>query len=257
MTIGILQARLSSSRFPGKVLMEINSKPMIYWQLERVRKAKLISEIVVATSSLKSDDSLVSYLESINQPFVRGSLNNVKSRFDKVLNKYSCDQFVRLTADCPMVMPSLVDDLIKRFKSSNLDYLSNTLAPTYPDGLDVEIIRTRPFMRLGSKALSDIEKEHVTYAMYSRKGQFLVENYKNEVNLSHLRWTVDYKEDFDFVSNVFAHFKGYESKFTMNDVLDLLSSKPHLKSSIDGSRRNESLNKEITFGPRGNHKQIL
>ncbi len=246
MTLVIVQARLSSNRFPGKVLKKINGHPMIYWQLKRISKANLVSNIVVATSLSSSDDSLVEYCNSIDQIVERGSLNNVKARFDKILRKYPCDYFVRLTADCPLVMPEVIDNLIRKFRGSNLDYLSNTISPTFPDGLDVEVVRTSSFINLNSKSLSKVEKEHVTYAMYSRKGQFSVENYSLKSDLSHLRWTVDYKEDFDFICKVYHYFKGRESEFTLDDMLNLIAAEPSLKSRISANRRNESLYKMLS-----------
>lgn len=243
MTLAIIQARISSSRLPGKVLKEINNHPMIYWQLKRISQAKTLSKIIVATSLSTSDDILAKYLHSIGVSVFRGSLNNVKARFDQVLQNYPFRQFVRLTADCPLVMPHIIDSIVNEFKSSNLDYLSNNLVPTYPDGLDVEVIRSSSFLSLNSKKLSSIEREHVTYALYSRPCEYLVKNSKNEVDLSSMRWTVDYKEDLDFVRKIYGHFKGREDKFDMSDVLDLLVSQPSLKNKIEGSRRNESLKK--------------
>lgn len=245
MTLAIIQARISSSRLPGKVLKEINDHPMIYWQLKRISKAKTISKIIVATSSSTSDDILVEYLDSIGVSVIRGPLNNVKARFDQVLQNYPFRQFVRLTADCPLVMPNIIDSIVNEFKRSNLDYLSNNLVPTYPDGLDVEVIRSSSFLSLNSKKLSRIESEHVTYALYSRPSEYLVKNFKNEVDLSSMRWTVDYKEDLDFVRKVYGNFKGREDEFDMSDVLGLLVSQPSLKNKIAGSRRNESLKRML------------
>ena len=128
-----------------------------------------------------------------------------------------------------------------RFDEAEVDYLSNTIDPTYPDGLDIEVVATKAFNQLGIGGLSRAEMEHVTYGLYSRVGQFRIQNFANSEDLSHLRWTVDYEEDLDFVRQVFAHFKGRETSFTFPELLNYLIDNPELKSRIDGSRRNESL----------------
>lgn len=246
MTLAILQARMSSSRLPGKVLKLINGKPMIYWQINRILRATKISKIVVATSTDISDDQLVNYLKFLNIPFTRGSLKNVKERFDEVLRNFPSDIFVRLTADCPLVMPKLIDQMITYFNdNSELDYLSNTIVPTFPDGLDIEIVQTRAFLGLNQTRLSQIEQEHVTYGLYARQGKFNVMNYNYEKDLSEMRWTVDYEQDLAFIRRVYDNFKGNELDFSFEDVLDFLLSNPKIKSSIDPSRRNESLKKII------------
>jgi len=246
MTLAILQARMSSSRLPGKVLKLINGKPMIYWQINRILRATKISKIVVATSTDISDDQLVNYLKFLNIPFTRGSLKNVKERFDEVLRNFPSDIFVRLTADCPLVMPKLIDQMITYFNdNSELDYLSNTIVPTFPDGLDIEIVQTRAFLSLNQTRLSQIEQEHVTYGLYARQGKFNVMNYNYEKDLSEMRWTVDYEQDLAFIRRVYDNFKGNEFDFSLEDVLDFLLSNPKIKSSIDPSRRNETLKKII------------
>ena len=125
--LAVLQARMSSNRLPGKVLMEVNGKPMIYWQIQRILQSKEISKIVVATSDYPADDVLVKYLESINCSFVRGSLEDVLARFIKVENIYSPDSIIRLTGDCPLVMPELIDSMLKKFYEVNVQYLSNII----------------------------------------------------------------------------------------------------------------------------------
>lgn len=249
MTLAILQARMSSTRLPGKVLKLINGKPMIYWQISRIFRSTKISKLVVATSTDITDDELVNYLKFLNVPFTRGSMENVKDRFDEVLKNFTTDIFVRLTADCPLVMPKLIDQMISYFEAnSGLDYLSNTIVPSFPDGLDVEIVKTSAFLSLNRTRLSQIEQEHVTYGLYARQGKFKVMNFNYSKDLSDMRWTVDYEQDLAFVRKVYDIFKGKEFDFTMEEVLDLVSLNPKLKSGIDPSRRNEALRKLIARG---------
>ena len=241
MILGILQARMTSTRLPGKVMKQINGKPMIHWQIMRILNAKSIDHLVVATSIDPSDDILCQYLDSIGVTTIRGSLEDVKERFDLVLSELQPEVFVRLTADCPLVMPEILDTLVEEFLRRDVDYLSNTIIPTYPDGLDIEVIKRSAFSRLKDLELSKPEKEHVTYAMYSRDNLFTTVNYRNVVDLSAMRWTVDYLEDFNFVSQIFKAFEGNESNFGLASLLEFLSENPTLKNSIDGRRRNEAL----------------
>ena len=241
MTIAILQARMSSRRLPGKVLREINGKPMIYWQLQRIYRAKNVDKVIVATSTDTTDDPLVDFLNSEEVLYVRGSLDNVKERFDNVIRQFPAESFIRLTGDCPLVMPSLIDDLVDAFHEAEVDYLSNTIKPTFPDGLDIEVVKTEAFKRLDNASLSKAEIEHVTYGLYSRTDQFTTQNFVNSQDLSNLRWTVDYQEDLDFVRDVFSHFIGREDSFNLIELLDYLGNNRELKSNIDASRRNESL----------------
>ena len=241
MTIAILQARMSSRRLPGKVLREINGKPMIYWQLQRIYRAKNVDKVIVATSTDTTDDPLVDFLNSEEVLYVRGSLDNVKERFDNVIRQFPTESFIRLTGDCPFVMPSLIDDLVDAFHEAEVDYLSNTIKPTFPDGLDIEVVKTEAFRKLDNASLSKAEIEHVTYGLYSRTGQFTTQNFVNFQDLSNLRWTVDYQEDLDFVRDVFSHFAGREDSFNLIELLEYLGNNRELKSAIDANRRNESL----------------
>lgn len=241
MTIAILQARMSSRRLPGKVLCEINGKPMIYWQLQRIYRAKNVDKVIVATSTDTTDDPLVDFLISEEVLYIRGSLDNVKERFDNVITQFPSESFIRLTGDCPLVMPSLIDDLVDAFHEANVDYLSNTIKPTFPDGLDIEVVKTEAFRKLDNASLSKAEIEHVTYGLYSRTGQFTTQNFVNSQDLSNLRWTVDYQEDLEFVRKVFSYFTGREDSFNLIELLDYLGNNRELKSTIDANRRNESL----------------
>jgi len=246
----ILQARMSSSRFPGKVLNEINGKPMIFWQVQRIRKSKISENLIVATSTDVSDDPLEHYLRSNNIRVARGPLNNVYKRFSDILispPKYQI--VVRLTGDCPLVMPNLIDHAVKLFKESDLDYLSNTICPTYPDGLDVEVFYAQAFLRLKELNLTEAEKEHVTLAFHRKSLQIKSGNFSNDQDLSRLRWTVDYKEDLDFVRKIYKKFQGHETTFDFSDILKLLENEPWLNSDMSGTLRNEALQSLTEEGP--------
>jgi spore coat polysaccharide biosynthesis protein SpsF len=227
-TIAILQARMSSTRLPGKVMRFINGKPMIYWQIQRIKKAKLVDKLILAISEDISDDVLAEYLGSINQIFVRGSLNDVLDRFMKVESIYKSQSIVRLTGDCPLVMPELIDEIIEQFYKLNLDYMSNTLTLSFPHGLDVEIFKSDVLDRLLNLNLSILEREHVTLGIINRQDIFSTGNYFNDRDISSYRWTVDYLKDFEFVSKVFAHFEQNEVNFSQKELEKFVQSNPEI-----------------------------
>lgn len=226
--LAILQARMSSQRLPGKVLMKVNGKPMIFWQIQRILKSKEINKLVVATSDDRTDDLLVSYLESINCDFVRGSLDDVLARYIKVENNYNPDSIIRLTGDCPLVMPKLIDSMLKQFYEANVQYLSNTLQLTYPDGLDIEIIKAGTLNKLTAMNPSSNEREHVTLGIINRLDQFSTFSVENVSNLSSYRWTVDTEEDLAFIRKVFKAFSSRETDFNFEDLVNYFNKYPHL-----------------------------
>ncbi len=241
----ILQARMSSTRLPGKALAIINGQPMIFWQIQRIKEAKSIDELIVATSTDQSDDVLVEFLELSGVLVHRGPINDVYERFRQVLQRLTDSQLiVRLTADCPFTMPELIDEMVNKFNSSDIDYLSNALAPTFPDGLDIEIVSRSALIKLGEYPLTISEKEHVTLGLRNRPNEFKIENFCQDSDLSHLRWTVDYKGDLDFARGIYAEFRGQEAKFNYGALLKVLEAKPELKNEVSGSLRNVAL-KEI------------
>jgi spore coat polysaccharide biosynthesis protein SpsF len=243
-TLVILQARMSSSRLPGKVMMRINGRPMIYWQIQRILKASKINDLVIATSNDSTDDSLVEFLRE-NSFFVhRGSMNNVLSRFVEIASKSPSDAYVRLTGDCPLVMPNLIDEMVDDFYERNVEYLSNTLVPTFPDGLDIEIFNDGALQKLSRLNLTNEELEHVTYGIHSRPGIFQVSNYMGQADHSSERWTVDYQEDFDFIKEVYEAFSGREAEFSYEEVLDFIAAVPSQKSHKNKFKRNEQLKRK-------------
>ena len=219
---------MSSTRLPGKVMRFINGKPMIYWQIQRIKKARLVDKLILAISEDTSDDVLAEYLGSINQVYVRGSLNDVFDRFKKVASIYKSQSIVRLTGDCPLVMPELIDEIIEQFYNHNLDYMSNILTLTFPDGLDVEIFKSGVLDRLLNLNLSMSEREHVTLGIINRQEIFSTRNYFNDRNISSYRWTVDNLKDFEFVSTVFAHFELNEVNFSQKELEKFLQSNPEV-----------------------------
>jgi len=241
----ILQARMSSKRFPGKVLQDLFGKPMIIRQISRIQSAKKIGKIVVATTRHKDDDLLVSTLLENGIDFYRGATDDVMSRYVEVIREFQANTVVRLTADCPLVMPELLDSMIEVFSRNNWDYLSNTIFPTYPDGLDIEIFSAKSLINLHSMKLTNPEKEHVTLGFHNRKTEFNLQNYRSNLDYSNLRWTVDYPEDLEFIRKVYSKFQDRMNLFEFDEVLHLIRENPGMQSIIPASLRNESLPKNL------------
>ncbi len=240
-TLAIIQARMASRRLPGKVLAPIYGKPMILRQLERVARAKSLDQIVVATSTNSSDDELVELLVAEGFDTHRGSQDDVLSRFLEVIDLYAPQTVVRLTADCPLTSPSVIDDLVAAFDASETDYLSNTIRPTFPDGLDVEVVRSDALKRLALFPMDRDEREHVTLGVYRRHEIFQIRNVESPVDLSNLRWTVDTPPDLEFVRGVYENLYLRNPEFEYWDVLEFLQRNPELSRTTKDGRRNEAL----------------
>lgn len=240
-----LQARMSSTRLPGKVLMELCGKPMIGHQIERIRLSKCIDKIVILTSTDSSDDELAKYCESINCKVFRGNLNNVLSRFIGALKKYPCDHVVRLTGDCPLIDWNVVDLVVGEHINNGCDYTSNTLTPTFPDGLDVEVFTKDCLNRMFNKATTQLEKEHVTYYCYTHKEEFSLHNVVNDKDQSAFRWTVDSIEDFNFVEQIYNSLYPTKHLFSSEDISKFLLENPNIMDINHHTSRNEALTNSI------------
>lgn len=221
--LAILQARMGSSRLPGKVLRLVNGRPMIEWQILRIQKSA-VDKIILATSDDDADDELAKVIGELGIEVFRGSLRDVHSRYLTILEEEKPNYFLRLTGDCPFTMPHLINEMISDFESSNLDYLSNVNPPTFPDGLDIEIISSQSFLDFSKLNLTEEEKEHVSLGIRQRPGYFQIGNFVNKRDLSKMRWTVDYEADFNFISKIFEYFKGREVVFTIDDIVQALDS---------------------------------
>jgi len=215
----ILQARMSSTRLPGKVMADLNGKPMILRQIDRITQAQQVSKFVVATSTDPSDDVLEDLLVSEGIEVFRGDLKNVFSRFFELTLKYQPQNVIRLTADCPLVMPRLIDEMVDFFHRSEYDYVSNTLIRNYPDGLDIEIFRAQTLVMLKAGQMTSEEEEHVTSGIYGHRDKFQCGNFSNLTGQVRGRWTVDYQEDLDFIRKVYSEFIGREESFTFDEVM--------------------------------------
>jgi spore coat polysaccharide biosynthesis protein SpsF len=210
------------------VLAPVLEEPMILRQLERLRRCEEIDRLVVATSTDSTDDELAAILENSHVAVRRGPLDDVASRFDAVVREFSPTTIVRLTADCPLADPSVIDRVIREHVASGADYTSNTLERTFPQGLDVECVRAEAFTRFMALEHDESEREHVTLGIYRRPDQFTLNSVTQDSDLSKLRWTVDFPDDLAFVRDIYAALYPKNPQFVQGDVLDLLERRPEL-----------------------------
>jgi glutamate-1-semialdehyde aminotransferase/spore coat polysaccharide biosynthesis protein SpsF (cytidylyltransferase family)/predicted dehydrogenase len=226
--VAIVQARMGSSRLRGKSLAEIEGHPMLWHVVQRVKRAKMIDRVVVATSRNPADDAIEKMCMENGVPCYRGSENDVLDRYYMAARGEKASQIVRITADCPLIDPEVVDRVVSRFQRGDLDYASNAMVRSYPDGLDTEVFSFSALEKAWHEASRASEREHVT--PYLRTGKF--RNANVESNLmplyQHYRWTVDEPEDLDFIRAVYKAMRDKES-FGMNDVLELIEKNPGLE----------------------------
>ncbi|UYO93980.1 aminotransferase class III-fold pyridoxal phosphate-dependent enzyme [Pollutimonas sp. M17] len=235
--VAIVQARINSTRLPNKVLKPIAGRPMIEVLLARLACATEIDEIVVATSRDNQNQSLTDAVAQLGYRCYSGSENDVLDRFVQAARAASADVVVRITGDCPLTDPVLVDEVVKRFKAAKVDYVSNTSPPSYPDGLDIEAFTFAALECAAREANKGFDREHVT--PYLREnGKFRKANIQNEEDLSGFRWTVDEKVDYDVISAIFNHFAP-DIHFGWRQVLELQRAQPRLFAANQTLIRNE------------------
>lgn len=225
--VAIIQARMGSKRLPGKILMEIHGRTMLARVVRRVMNAKTISEVVVATSKLEQDDPVQKELEGLQIGIYRGSDEDVLDRYYGAMCMVNCDAVVRITADCPLVDPEVIDKVVNAFLEKRVDYASNTLERTYPRGLDVEVVRRDALERAWKKADLSYERAHVTPYVYGHPSEFTMASVTDENDTSSQRWTVDTREDLEFVRAVY-HGLPDPDRFDWRDVLAMLEEEPAL-----------------------------
>jgi len=245
MVLGILQARVSSSRLPGKVMIPVMGRPLIGLQIEREKRIRQIDKLIVATSTESSDDQLADYCESVGVTVSRGKLDDVLDRFYQAAKSYAPDLIVRLTGDCPLVDPLLADEIISFCKNGNYDYAGNALEPTYPDGLDIEVFKFSALEDAWKNATLLSQREHVTSFINRQPGRFKIGHFRGEGDLSHLRWTVDEQADLELIRAVYEALYPKNPRFTTQDVLAFLRENPGWLHHNSNLERNEGFRKSL------------
>ena len=240
MILAVIQARMGSTRLPGKVLKEINGKPLLSYQIDRLAYSEKIDKIVVATSDLARDDEIVDFCIANNIDYFRGSENDVLTRYFECASIHKPETVVRLTADCPLCDPKIVDSVISKFQESGVDYCANTVpmeTSCFPDGSDVEVFSMRALERANSEVSDKHFREHVTFQFWQDKGYKSTQLLGNK-DYSKYRITVDYPEDFEVVTYVFNELKRKGEFGHLNEVIDIIDSNDGIKS----------INSEYYFG---------
>ena len=223
MNLAVLQARMTSTRLPGKVLRPVLGEPMIARQIERLRRSRRIDELVVATSIDPSDDPLAQACGSIGVTVFRGDLQDVLGRFSGVLQQRpAAKALVRLTADCPLTDWTVIDALVDKHHAEDADYSSNNIPErTFPHGLDVEVVRPEALLRAHREATDPYEREHVMPFLYRRPEEHRIVGLSRTPSLAHLRWTVDYPEDLEFVRRVYERLYPQDPAFGTDAIAAL------------------------------------
>ncbi|MEW5766975.1 MAG: aminotransferase class III-fold pyridoxal phosphate-dependent enzyme [bacterium] len=241
----IVQARMGSTRLPGKIMKEIVGKPLLEHLVSRLKGSRLLDKIIVATTSLKEDEIVVELAEAIGIDAFAGSEADVLDRYYQAARKYRLDTVVRITGDCPLIDPKVVDKVIRHFKSDNFDYVSNVFKYTYPDGLDTEVFSFEALERAWREASQPSEREHVTPYIRKHPELFKLSNVENDINLFGMRWCVDEEKDLEFVREVYKNLYREGKIFYMEDILKLLKICPGLSQINEGIIRNEGYYKSL------------
>lgn len=253
MKAAIIQARMGSTRLPGKVLADIAGKPMIQRVFERVKAAKLLDKVILATTREESDLPLVTLGKNLDVEVFQGSLNDVLDRYFQAARFFGVKIVVRITGDCPLVDPVLIDRAIAAYLEGDFDYVSTAYpVPTFPDGVDVEVFSFQVLEGAWRKATLKSEREHVTPYIWKNPHIFRLKSVVNPEDLSALRWTVDEERDLKFVREVYRRLEDGKTKiFGMDQVLGLLKRHPEISMINQGIRRNEGYEKSLEGDRRG------
>lgn len=226
----IIQARTGSTRLPRKALLDIGGKTMLERVVDRVRKAKSVSTIIVATTTQPQDDELAAHGASLGVHVSRGSEDDVLDRYYRAALEHKVDVVVRITSDCPLLEPSIVDAVVALLttRRSTVDYAASTIQRTYPRGLDVEAVPFHVLEQVWTNAVNAHEREHVFPYIHDRPSEFQIAGVANDVDYSHLRWTVDTDDDLRLVRALYAALG--DRPFRWTDVLNIVHATPALAS---------------------------
>ena len=243
LVVAIIQARMSSTRLPGKIMADIAGRPMLWHVVNRVNQAKMVDKVVLATTTKKTDDPVADFCAANGITCFRGSEIDVLDRFYWAARENLAYTVIRITSDCPLTDPDVIDRVVTKLQESGSDYAANCIRYTYPDGLDVEVFTFEALKKAWREAKKPTEREHVTpYIRFSNR--FTVCSVEQNKDLSAQRWTVDEAADLEFVRQVYAHFAP-KRNFCLKDVLGLLRDKPELSEINRGIIMNEGYYKSI------------
>ncbi|MBI3631428.1 MAG: glycosyltransferase family protein [Candidatus Staskawiczbacteria bacterium] len=243
--VAIIQARMGSTRLPGKMMVEIFNKPIIEHVFERVKSSRLINEIWLATTADKEDDVLAKWARLKVEKIYRGSNEDVLDRYFQAAKQAQADIIVRITGDCPLHDSQVIDLVVKEFLSGSFDYVSNSHPPTYPDGLDVEVFSFQALKKAWEEAKLKSEREHVAPYIWKHPELFKIKNVSSGIDLSKERWTLDTKEDFLFISNILKECQARKLDVNLKNILSIIAIFPQWRNINLQYKRNEGYDKSI------------
>jgi spore coat polysaccharide biosynthesis protein SpsF len=233
-TVAIIQARMGSSRLPGKVMKKLCGKSVLEHVIRRVQACRLVDDVIIATTTTPSDDIIVAEAERCGAKWFRGSEEDVLDRYYQAAKQLQADVIVRVTSDCPLFDPELLTEMLECFHAQNagdrkIDYLSNTLTRTYPRGLDAEIFTFDALEKTHHDADKPYEREHVTPYIYQHPELFSLHGKTSRENLSRFRWTLDTNRDFMFLQKIYSRLFRENAIFPTSKVVSLLKEQPELE----------------------------
>ena len=256
--VAIIQARMGSTRLPDKVLMTVMGRPLLQWMLDRIATCKEVDEIIVATTTNERDEVIAKFAESLGYRVFRGSEDDVLDRYYQAASLVECDTVIRITADCPLLDPIILGEMINNFELNNLDFLSNSepLPSSWPDGMDVSIIRFSALNTAWRNAIKPSDREHVTFYFWNNQKIYKCKRIDHHPDLSKYRLTIDYPEDYEVLKAVIEHFavNGVESlrHISMGEMINFLDANPGIfnlnKKYIRGLGWQPSLKRDKKLG---------
>jgi len=240
----MIQARTDSSRLSSKVLEIIEDKPLLWHVINRAKQVKNVDQVILITTRRDIDKKLIEIANESEILSFQGDVLDVLNRHYQCAIEFDADPIIRITSDCPLMDPVLVEEMLEFFLCNNYDYVSNTINPTYPDGLDTEIFSHRVLKQTVDESKLKSEREHVTPYIKNEPEKFNLYNYKNKKDYSKFRWTVDEKKDLDFVRQIYFEMRP-KKIFSMNDILKIISENPKILKINSKITRNEGKIKSL------------
>lgn len=235
---------MGSTRLPGKVMKLLDEKnPSLFFTISQLKHCKLIDKIVVATTTDNEDDQIENFVKPLGIDVFKGSKHNVLERYFQCAQKFSFSKILRVTADCPLIDPTIVDKGISIFLKNSYDYVTNTFPRTYPDGNETEIFSYSLLKLAYDNALLPSEREHVTPYFKNNKTKFRIKNFTYSSDLSYLRWTLDYNEDLILIKKIISKIKN--RPIHLEDILNLFENEPDLIKLNSNHKPNEGLLKSL------------
>jgi spore coat polysaccharide biosynthesis protein SpsF len=247
--VAIVQARMGSTRLPNKVMKKVVGQPVLWHVVNRIKSAKTIDKIVVASTKRRADKRIIRWAEENGVERYAGSENDVLDRYYQAAVTFDANVIVRITSDCPLIDPKVIDIVVNQFLAGDFDYVSNTgrpdNKPTYPAGLDTEVFSFSALRKAWEEAKLLSEREHVTPYIWKHRNLFKIGGVAHDEDLSRMRWTLDYDKDLEFVREVYARLYSKGKIFYMEDVLGLLNNHQELLNINKGVNRNEGYLKSL------------